>query len=245
MPSAEIAQRLFVESDLATGGTLTLGDGQAHYLVNVMRLKAGDMVAVFNGRDGEWAATIAETGKKRCTLRLEGRLRAQAREPDVWLVFAPLKKARIDLVAEKATELGVRVLQPVMTQHTNAERVNVERLHAIAVEAAEQCGRLAVPEVKTPQALIKIVAEWPADRRMFVLDEHGGGTPIADALQKHKSGPCGFLVGPEGGFSADEIAALKRAPFVTTVALGARILRAETASLAALACWQAISGDWR
>jgi len=245
MASAEIAQRLFVAAPLAAGATVAVTDDQAHYLLHVLRLKADTAVAVFNGRDGEWRAAVRPSGKKKCNLEIALQLRPQAAEPDVWLAFAPLKKARIDLVAEKATELGVAVLQPVITRHTNAERVNVERLGAIAIEAAEQCERLSVPAIRPVAALDDLMVAWPKNRRLFVLDERGGGVPIAAAVQKHIGEPCGFLAGPEGGFSIDEIESLRRHPAVTTIGLGRRILRAETACIAALSCWQAFAGDWR
>jgi 16S rRNA (uracil1498-N3)-methyltransferase len=172
-------------------------------------------------------------------------MRTQGLESDVWLLFAPLKRARTEWLIEKATELGAAKIWPVMTQHTQVERVNVERLHAIAVEAAEQCERLTVPDVAAPMALAHVIERWPAARRLFVLDETGAGQPIAAALQNGGSGPCAFLIGPEGGFAQSELDGLAQLPFVTRLGLGPRILRAETAALAALACRQAMVVDGR
>ncbi|MCB2106527.1 MAG: 16S rRNA (uracil(1498)-N(3))-methyltransferase [Rhodobacteraceae bacterium] len=238
-------QRLFVETDLADGATIAVSGPQAHYLLNVMRMKAGDTVTVFNGRDGEWAGEIVLVKKKECHLKLIRQARVQTENPDIWLAFAPIKKARIDLIAEKSAELGTRLIWPVITQRTNAERVNLVRLRANAVEAAEQCGLLAIPEVHAVTTLGELIDTWPRDRRLFWLDETGGGRPIADVVPAYKGVPCGFLIGPEGGFAKSELDALRELPFVTALGLGPRILRAETAVVAALACWQAICGDWR
>jgi 16S rRNA (uracil1498-N3)-methyltransferase len=212
-----------------------------------MRLGAGDAVLLFNGRDGEWEARVAETGRRRASLTVERRVRPQAPEPDPWLAFAPIKRGRLDLLVEKAVELGAARLIPVLTGQTAAARVNVPRLKAIAAEAAEQCGRLSVPEIAEPAALESLVAGWPGERRLLVLDESGGGRPIAEALAGAAAAPPapGFLVGPEGGFRASELDLLRRLPFVVPVSLGPRVLRAETAAVAALACWQALAGDWR
>jgi 16S rRNA (uracil1498-N3)-methyltransferase len=214
-----------------------------------MRRAAGAPLLLFNGRDGEWRATLTLSGKKAAVAAVEERTREQAAEPDLWLCFAPIKRARIDTVAEKATELGVALLQPVLTQHTAVERVNVERLRANAIEAAEQTERLTVPDIRPPVELMKLLADWPADRRLLMADETGGGPPIAQALgaldDKARAAPWAILIGPEGGFSAAELAAVRRMKNVTAVGLGPRILRADTAALAALACWQALVGDWQ
>ena len=241
--------RLFVAADLAAGVEARLSEAQAHYLRHVMRRDNGAPLLLFNGRDGEWRGTLVLSGKKAASAAVGERTRDQAAEPDLWLCFAPIKRARIDYVAEKATELGVAVLQPVLTQHTAVERVNVERLRANAIEAAEQTERLSVPEVREPVELTKLLADWPAGRRLLMCDETGGGPPIAEVLaaldDKAKAAPWGIVIGPEGGFSAGELAALRRMKDVTAVGLGPRILRADTAALAALACWQALVGDWR
>lgn len=245
------AARLFTAHDLGPGLAVPLERAQGHYLTHVMRLAEGDAVALFNGRHGEWRATVAEARKHAVVLACAAQIRAQGPEPDVWLAFAPLKKTRVDFVVEKATELGASRLVPVFTRHTAAARVNVERLRAQAVEAAEQCERLSVPEVAEPVALERLLAGWPHDRRLLVLDETGGGRPIAEALAELRGEPGAapprhaILIGPEGGFSEFELDALRDLPFVSAVTVGPRILRAETAALAALACWQALLGDWR
>jgi 16S rRNA (uracil1498-N3)-methyltransferase len=241
--------RLFVEADLATGGEVPLSDAQHHYLRHVMRREDGAPLRLFNGRDGEWRGVLESRGRKSDVVQLAERLREQAVEPDVWLCFAPLKRARIDYVAEKATELGVSALQPVITHHTAVERVNVERLQANAVEAAEQTERLSVPEVRAPLPLDRLLHQWPQERRILVCDETGGGPPIAESLAaldaEARTAPWAIVIGPEGGFDAAELAALRRMKNVMAVGLGPRILRADTAALAALACWQALVGDWQ
>jgi len=237
--------RLFVEAELAAGAEISLGEEQAHYLIHVMRLAEGRDVALFNGRDGEWRGIVAEVAKKKARLRVDGKIRAQAAEPDLWLLFAPVKRARIDLIVEKATELGVSKLQPVMTERTNMSRVGDERLRAIAIEAAEQCERLSVPEFLPPVPLAKALASFPPERLLLTMDETGAGRPIADVLGEVKPGPAAVLVGPEGGFTHSELDALGRLAFSVRVGLGGRILRADTAVIAALACYQAIRGDWR
>jgi 16S rRNA (uracil1498-N3)-methyltransferase len=209
-------------------------------------LGAGDEVLVFNGRDGEWRGRIEDLRKKGGALSLVERTRAQERSPDLWLAFAPAKRGTPELVARAATELGVSALQPVTTRRTVVGRVNTERLRANAVEAAEQCGRLTVPAVLKPIALDTLLADWPADRRLMLCDETGGGVPIAQALSaQDRAAPWAVLVGPEGGFDPSELDVLGKQPIVTSVGLGPRILRAETAAIAALACWQALVGDWR
>ncbi|MBT3306113.1 MAG: 16S rRNA (uracil(1498)-N(3))-methyltransferase [Alphaproteobacteria bacterium] len=245
------APRLFVEAALATGAALSLAPSQAHYLSHVMRLKVGDGIILFNGRDGEWSGVVDTAGKKNCSVTVADQVREQSPEHGPWLAFAPVKKTRTDFIVEKATELGAMRLCPVFTRHTNSARVNVERMRAHSVEAAEQCRRLTVPEVASPESLEKLIAEWPTGRRLFVLDEHGAGFPIAEALEDLRTGAdglshdCGFLVGPEGGFDVGELDALGKLEFVTRIDLGPRILRAETAALAALASWQAIAGSHR
>ena len=230
-----------------------LGRDQSHYLANVMRATAGDMVALFNGRDGEWQSEITSLGKRVVGLRVTSHLRPQAPEPDLWLAFAPIKRGRIDFVAAKATELGVARLIPVMTARTQMTRVNTGRLRANAIEAAEQCERLTVPDVSDPVALSELLSAWPDGRRLLVGDETGGGRPIADAARQISSAdnaaganlPCAVLVGPEGGFTAGELDALGKLPFVTKVGLGPRVMRADTAAIAALSVIQAVAGDWR
>jgi 16S rRNA (uracil1498-N3)-methyltransferase len=237
--------RLFVESDLGAGLRVTPNDGQAHYLLHVMRARAHHRVLLFNGRDGEWQARIAEAGKRSCVLVCEARTAPQRETPDLWLVFAPIKKTPADYLAQKATELGVRRLQPVNTGRTIVTRVNLERMRANAVEAAEQSGRLSVPEIAPPTDLGRLLANWPADRRLLYCDEGGDARPVAEALGDASDGRWAILTGPEGGFDSAERAMLRALPFVLPVSLGDRILRADTAALAALAVWQAIRGDWQ
>lgn len=237
--------RLYVDAALGEGMGVAPRDDQAHYLLHVMRAKAGETLRLFNGRDGEWLARVAEAGKRSCTLRCERRLLAQSEVPDIWLVFAPIKKTPADYMVQKATELGVRRLVPVMTRRTIVTRVNVERMRANAVEAAEQSGRLSVPEIAEPIALAKLLAQWPAGRRLAFCDEAGDAEPLAAALAEAPEGPWAVLTGPEGGFEAAERAAIRACRFVVPMTLGGRILRADTAALAALAVWQALKGDWR
>lgn len=238
--------RLYVTDDLNEGGAATLDAKQSHYLKSVMRLAPGDEVLVFNGRDGEWRARIEDLAKKGGALAPVGRTREQAGGPDLWLAFAPAKRGAPELVARAATELGVSALQPVATRRTVVGRLNAARLRANAVEAAEQCGRLDVPAVLEPIGLDALLADWPPGRRLMVCDETGAGPPVAAALAAaDRAAPWAVLVGPEGGFDPGELDALGKHPIVTKVGLGPRILRAETAAIAALACWQALVGDWR
>lgn len=237
--------RLYVESPLRAGARVEAEDGQAHYLVHVMRAKVGERVRLFNGIDGEWRARLAELRKRGCVLECETQTAPQGFAPDLWLVFAPIKKTPADYVAQKATELGVRVLQPVLTRRTIARRVNLERMRANAVEAAEQSDRLDVPEVREPVELIELLGAWPSDRSILFCDEAGDAPPIAEALRAAAAGPWAVLTGPEGGFDPSERAALRALPFIRPVGLGARILRADTAALAALSVWQSVLGDWR
>lgn len=242
--------RLHVANDLGPGLAIRLAAPQAHYLSHVLRLGRGDAVRLFNGRDGEWQGAIEAVGRGWCSVALTAQTRAQTAEPDLWLVFAPVKRARIDFIAAKATELGVSRLVPVFTRHTAVSRVNAERLGANAIEAAEQCGRLTVPEVAEPVGLEELIATWPADRRLLLCDETGAGPPVARALAAAREarpaiGPWAVLTGPEGGFAPSELDLLRKLTIVTTAALGPRILRADTAAIAALACWQALLGDWR
>jgi 16S rRNA (uracil1498-N3)-methyltransferase len=237
--------RLYVEAPLSEGARFAATRAQAHYLLHVMRARSGAVLRVFNGRDGEWRARIAGTGKGACDLLCEKQTGAQSEVPDLWLAFAPVKKTPADYVAQKATELGVRVLAPVITSRTVARRVNVERLRANAVEAAEQSGRLSVPEAREPMSLEMLLAQWPRERRLVFCDEGGDAEPIAQALSKQPSGGAwGVLTGPEGGFDAEERAGIRAMPFAVPVTLGPRIMRADTAALAALSVWQAILGDW-
>lgn len=237
--------RLFVDAALEAGATVGLSAERAHYLNHVMRERRGGAVALFNGRDGEWRAAIDTVERGWCSLTVSERLRPQVRDTDLWLVFAPVKRARIDFIAEKATELGVAALQPVFTRFTVVAKVNVARLAANATEAAEQCGRLTVPRVLEPQPLGQLLAEWPPERRLLWTDESGAGAPADRALCAAAPGPWAVLIGPEGGFAPEERAALAGLPPAVAVSLGPRILRADTAVVAALSLWQHYLGDWR
>jgi len=252
MAATKPATRLHFAGGLAAERILGLDHGQAHFLRSVLRLGPGARLAVFNGEDGEWLAEIEGLGKGWCSLKVLEQRRAAAPEPDLWLVFAPIKRARIDFMAEKATELGCSLLQPVMTRFTAVSRVNEERLAANAREAAEQCERLTVPEVRATVTFGQLLDDWPQGRRLLVCAEWGAAQPIAVALQAIRdqqggsgqdAGPWAVMTGPEGGFAESELDALRRLSFVTPVGLGPRILRADTAALAALACWQAVLGD--
>jgi 16S rRNA (uracil1498-N3)-methyltransferase len=227
--------RLFVDQELSEGLGLTV-DGS--YLGAVLRLGPGDQVKLFDDRTGEWLAEIVAAGKKRVTLTAGARLREREAVPDLWLLFAPIKRGRIDWLIEKATELGVARLLPVVTRRTVVDRLNLERLRAHAIEAAEQCERTALPELAAPQKLAAMLKAWPADRILYFADE-AGGAPFAPT-----PGPAAILIGPEGGFTDEERAAIGAVPQARPVSLGPRILRADTAALAALTLWMAGAGDW-
>jgi 16S rRNA (uracil1498-N3)-methyltransferase len=237
--------RLYVEADLGEGGRVPLAREHANYLLNVLRLGNGDPALVFNGRDGEWCARVEVAGKRQASLAIERRTRPQADGPDLHYLFAPLKRARLDYMVQKATEMGVARLQPVQTRYTVAERVNGERMRANVIEAAEQCGILRIPEVAPPERLERVLASWDAERRLVFCDE---GAPIADpiaTLCEISPGPLAVLIGPEGGFAPEEREALIALPFVVRMAMGPRIMRADTAAVAALALVNAVLGDWR
>ena len=240
--------RLYVDHVLTRGAAFDLDRQQAHYLRHVMRLGAGDAVHLFNGHDGEWRGVIAIAGRAQASVTPLERVRYQHAGPDLWLAFAPVKRARIDLIAEKATELGATAIIPVMTENTSVSRVNTDRLRANTIEAAEQCGRLTLPDVRQTAGLADLLAGWPVGRRLMVCDETGGGEPVIDALRKIRgtaaSDSWGILTGPEGGFSRSELDLMAENPIVTRVGLGPRILRSDTAAIAALVCWQAVLGDW-
>jgi 16S rRNA (uracil1498-N3)-methyltransferase len=232
--------RLFVDQTLSDGLNLTLEGPQANYLSAVLRLGPGAQVKLFDNRTGEWLAEIGEAGKKRVQLAIVRHLRPREPVPDLWLLFAPIKRGRIDWLVEKATELGVARLVPVITRRTIVDRVKDERLFAHAVEAAEQCDRTALPELAEAQKLETLLKSWPADRTLFFADETGGA-PLAQAAAP---GPAAILIGPEGGFTDEERAAIRALPQARPVSLGPRILRADTAAIAALAVWMAAAGDW-
>jgi 16S rRNA (uracil1498-N3)-methyltransferase len=237
--------RLFVAAPLEAAASVALDRPQAHYLTHVLRLKAGDRVLVFNGHDGEWSATIVG-GKRAASLRVDAHTRPQTAAADLHYLFAPLKSARLDYMVQKAVELGVSRLQPVLTRHGQVARVNTDRMRANAVEAAEQCGILTLPEIAEPVALTRIIAEHDRGRTLIFCDEDAEvANPVAALGAVPPCVPLSVLVGPEGGFAEDERAALLKLPNIVRLALGPRILRADTAAVAALAVAQAVLGDWR
>lgn len=233
--------RLFVRATLSEGARIDLDAAQANYLGNVMRLGPGSRLLVFDGQSGEWVAHILEASRKRMVLMIGERSREPEIMPDVWLAFAPVKRSQTDWLVEKATELGVSRLLPVLTTRTVAERVRHERLQSITIEAAEQCGRTRLPEIAKPATLKQLLSVRDCDRRLYFADE-AGGKSAAEAFTR---GPAMILTGPEGGFTQDERELVRAAPNAVSVSLGPRILRAETAALAALSAYMAIAGDWR
>lgn len=237
--------RLFVDKPLHAHARILPDTGQNHYLLHVMRARAGDRVLLFNGRDGEWRVRIADVSRRECALVCETQIRAQQGSPDIWLAFAPVKKTPGEYLTQKATELGVAAMIPVITERTVARRVNVDRLRVNAIEAAEQSERLTVPEIREAQLLPGLLEDWPAGRGLIFCDEAGDAPPIAEALAA--SGPragWGVLTGPEGGFAPSERDRIRAHASVIPVTLGPRVMRADTAALAALAVWQAVLGDW-
>lgn len=236
--------RLFVSQPLSEGTSITLPRESSHYLIEVMRMQAGDAVAVFDGANGEWEAVIDDPHRKQAKLTAKQQLRPQELVPDLWLLFAPIKHGRIDFIAEKACELGVAEVKPVITQRTIVSRVPVDRLKANMVEAAEQCGRTALPEISEPVQLDKLLANWPEDRALLFCDETGGA-PMLEALKDRPRGaPAAILIGPEGGFTDAEREKIRAIPSAIALSLGPRILRADTAAVAAITLWQATQGDW-
>ena len=248
--------RLFVDGDLKAGARLEPRPDQARYLTQVMRLAVGAEILVFNGRDGEWRAVLAEVSKRGCAFEIQARTRLQTAGPDLELVLALVKRGPLETIVEKATELGVRRIRLVTTRRTNADHANLPRLSAIAVEAAEQTGRTEVPQIEAPVKLERLLEGWEAGRRLMFCDEAGddpdaewGGAagrarPALRALAGQAGGPWAVLVGPEGGFAPEERTRLRGLDLVAPVSLGPRILRADTAAISALALWQAVLGDW-
>ena len=239
------AQRLFVDAPLGDGALVTLGREQAHYVLNVLRLEDKAPVLVFNGRDGEWLAGLVRSGKRDAGLKLERRLREQTPPGDVHYLFAPLKQARLDYVVQKAVEMGASSIRPVLTRHTQVSRINRERMVANVVEAAEQCGILCLPEVRDEVRLDGLLDSWDGARLMVFCDEDAEVADPVEALRAAGPGPVSLIIGPEGGFSPEERERLLRLPRVLRLSLGPRILRADTAAVAALALVQAVRGDWR
>ena len=236
------APRLFVAAPLAKGAAVTLEGNQAHYLAKVMRVDEGDVVILCDDASGEWAAQVVSVGKREVELAADEKLREREPVPDFWLCPALLKKDRFDLVLEKATELGVRGIHPVVTRRCVADKLNLERAQAIVTEAAEQCARTALPRLAEPTKLHALLSDWPAERALFFADELGGA-PADEAFAAH-DGPAGLVIGPEGGFDDAERAAIRAHPSARAVSLGPRILRGETAAIAAVALWMGVAGDW-
>jgi 16S rRNA (uracil1498-N3)-methyltransferase len=253
------SQRLFVDAALRVGASIACSPEQANYLGNVLRMKDGDAILVFNGRDGEWSARLVPRGKRKLDLEVVAQTRAQLGGPDIDYLFAPLKRSRLDYMVQKATEMGVARLRPVITRHTQAERVNTERMRANAIEAAEQCGILRIPQVDEPVKLGRALETWDPSRRLIFCDELAEVSHPIDALVAlrpsaplGKAGearapclPLAVLIGPEGGFSPEERTKLNALPFTLPLSLGPRIMRADTAAVAALALVNAVLGDWR
>ncbi len=237
-------QRLYLTADLASGAAIDAGAEHSHYLLNVLRMTDGGEVLVFNGRDGEWRASVEAKSKRAVRLTLVELTRPQPAKPDLVYCFAPLKQGRLDYIVQKAVEMGAGVLQPVITQHTQVARAGIERLQANAIEAAEQCGILAVPHVGEALKLDRLLAGWDRQRRLIFCDEDASTNNPLSALQAIAETKLGLLIGPEGGFSDDERRQLRGLPFVTAIPLGPRILRADTAAVAAMALIQATIGDW-
>jgi 16S rRNA (uracil1498-N3)-methyltransferase len=240
------APRVFLDADVRAGEAISVSSDQAHYLQHVMRLKCGDALRVFNGRDGEWQAAIGMISKRGVEIVPGASLKPQAAEPDLELCCAPIKKAHFDFLIEKATELGVSAIRPVLTARAQVREVNTERLRALAIEAAEQSERMSIPVIHKPVTLTQLIAQWPPGRLPVVCAEWGEAAPIKKALEAAAGGTskASIITGPEGGFEADEMEVLRAFKNAVFVRLGPRILRADTAAIAALSCWQAMCGDW-
>jgi 16S rRNA (uracil1498-N3)-methyltransferase len=236
------APRLYVDTALTREERVSVDGNAAHYLLSVMRVKDGDAVLLFNGRDGEWAARASDIRKRDLILECVEQTRVQEAVPDLWLCVAPIKKGRIDLIAEKACELGVALIQPVLTRRAVVDKLNLDRLRAHIVEAAEQCGRTSLTTLNDMGKLDTLLRDWPTERHLFFADETGG-QPMAQAFAAH-NGPAAILIGPEGGFTPEERDAIRAVPAAVPISLGPRILRAETAAIAATSCWMASNGDW-
>lgn len=235
--------RLYTDDSLHVGATLNLSKDHTHYLQNVLRMSEGDSLKLFNGRDGEWRADISALTKRSATVRVVERLRPQHTVPDIWLCFAPIRRHRNAFILEKATELGVAVLQPVLTQRTQFGKLKLDKLTSQIIEAAEQTERLCLPELNNPASLDEMLKDWNVNRILIMADEEGDCPPAFDVFQD-LSGPVALLTGPEGGFTPQERERLRAQDYVKPVSLGPRILRADTAALAMLSLWQAVQGDW-
>ncbi|MFV0625735.1 MAG: 16S rRNA (uracil(1498)-N(3))-methyltransferase [Alphaproteobacteria bacterium] len=235
--------RIFINDDLQIGTSLMLEEKQAHYLINVMKQKTGNTISCFNNKDGEFEGEITDINKKNLSLTITTKTKDFQKSPDIWLLFAPLKKDQTDFVIQKSTELGVRKIIPTLTLRTNSEKVRIERFQAQTIEAAEQCRRADLPEISEAISLEKILQNWDKNRILYYMDETGNGKRIVETFSKNNS-LSAILVGPEGGFDKKELELLKKLDYTCAVTMGNRIMRAETAVAAALSCWQAICGDW-
>lgn len=243
--SRKSASRLFVEPRLEAGAVVDTSAAQRNYLLNVLRLDVGSDVLLFDGEAGEWLAKVDAVEKRACRLKVIEQTRPQEEGPDLHYLFAPVKRARLDFMVEKATELGVSAIRPVITRRTVVERVKLERMHANAIEAAEQCGVLRVPEIFSPEKLEALLQVWPRERRIIYCDEAADISSPLLALKACQPGPFAVLTGPEGGFDEAEREMLKACPFVTAISLGPRVMRADTAGVAVLSLVNAVLGDWR
>lgn len=236
--------RLYINEELETGKMITLPDNQSHYLKNVVKYEPDDFISCFDNKNGEFLCRIKGVNKKAVTLEVCEKTKELSLCPDIWLLFAPLKKDKTDFIIEKATELGCRKIQPVITKRTITETVKLERFAAQSIEAAEQCRRTDLPEIEAPQKLTQILDGWDDNRILYYMDETLQSRPFSETLLKETSAKAAILIGPEGGFSTEELTLLRTSPFAKGASLGSRILRAETAAAAALVCWQMIVGDW-
>jgi len=250
--SKNIKARLYVENDLTAGCEILLTGNQGHYLVNVMRLTGGTHLALFNGRDGEWLAEIIKVGKSKASVMVRENLSPQVAEPDLWYLFAPVKKARLDYMVQKATELGVSLLRPIVTERTNLDRMKEDKIRLNTIQAAEQCERMTVPLIEPMIKLTRLLADWPGDRLILFCDEESDQKtlPIGRAMDEvsawqDRPRKWAILIGPEGGFSPEERRLIRQQANVVPVTLGPRILRADTAAVAAIALWQSFAGDWK
>ncbi len=240
-----LTPRLYIDHDFVLGGRITPSADQSHYLQHVLRLKTGDNLRLFNGRDGEWLCRVATIGKKAVEIELTKQTRIQQPEPDLWLCCAIIKKAHFDYMIEKASELGVAVIQPLLTARTQIRELNLERCHAIAIESAEQSERLNIPTIKPAMTLASFIAAPPMGARIIICAESGEAEPLHDILTTPSGIRAAIVTGPEGGFAPDEFQALRQIKGASFARLGPRILRADTAAIAALSCWQTLCGDWR
>ena len=248
MKALSQSPRLYISADIAAGAPLTITGDQAHYLQHVMRLKEGANVRLFNGRDGEWHGRIRSFTKRGAEIALEALIREQKSEPDLWLCCAPIKKAHFEYMIEKACELGAAVIQPVLTAHTQIREINIERCLSIAAEAAEQSERMSIPKIHKPVSLEKLIAGWPQGHAPIICAEKGEALAVRDAFEApllKSAKQAAVVTGPEGGFSAEELEMLGKIPHAVFIRLGPRILRADTAAIAAMTCWQALCGDWQ